>query len=69
MYIYMYNSFFLYVYIYIYVYINIYIYIYAHPHVRAGPQVGARERVEEDGSKWVNFIMGRREIETLAAGV
>jgi len=57
------------VYIYIYVYINIYIYIYAHPHVRAGPQVGARERVEEDGSKWVNFIMGRREIETLAAGV
>jgi hypothetical protein len=30
-------------------------------------QVGARERVEEDGTKWVNFIMTKPEIAKLAA--
>lgn len=30
-------------------------------------QVGARERVEEDGAKWVNFIMTKPEIAKLAA--
>eukprot|EP00967_Tisochrysis_lutea_P077267 scaffold104899_cov39-Tisochrysis_lutea.AAC.3 len=29
-------------------------------------QVGARERVEDDGAKWLNFIMKRPEIAALA---
>ena len=30
--------------------------------------VGARERIGEDGTKWLNFIMGRPEIAKLAQG-
>ena len=30
--------------------------------------VGARERIGEDGTKWLNFIMGRPEIAKLALG-